>query len=196
MALAGIVVFQASFAAKSTLEALVGPSLIIFVAGLVLSRFLRNRYAFTLSGFALLVQWAVPSLSFDNPLVSNYSFGPEVFIVGGIIMVVASVLVVMYNTDVPLKVLRFLLRKRRTLTAIFKIALSYPENKRFLTAATVPMFVLLLFTVSAVACIQAELNASRTHSATDQSSGYDIPPNTPPIANLPSSILADRTLVN
>jgi len=31
-------------------------------------------------------------------------------------MVVASVLVVMYNTDVPLKVLRFLLRKRRTLT--------------------------------------------------------------------------------
>src|SRR3989454_7509778 len=55
MALAGVVVFQASFAAKSTMEALVGPSLIIFGAGLILSRFLRNRYAFTLSGFALLV---------------------------------------------------------------------------------------------------------------------------------------------
>ena len=196
MALAGVVVFQASFAAKSTMEALVGPSLIIFGAGLVLSRFLRNRYAFTLSGFALLVQWAVPSLSFDNPLVSNYSFGPEVFIVGGIIMVVASVLVVMYNTDVPLKMLRFVLRKRRTLTAIFKIALSYPENKRFRTAATVAMFALVLFTVSAVAGIQAELNASISQSAKDQSGGYDIATNTAPIANLTSSVMADATLSN
>src|SRR5467141_1142880 len=196
MALAGVVVFQASFAAKSTMEALVGPSLITFGAGLIMSRFLRNRYAFTLSGFALLVQWAVPSLSFDNPLVSNYSFGPEVFIVGGIIMVVASVLVVMYNTDVPLKVLRFLLRKRRTLTAIFKIALSYPENKRFRTAATVAMFALVLFTVSAVAGIQAELNASISQSAKDQFGGYDISTNTAPIANLTSSVIADATLRN
>ncbi len=194
MALVGILVFQASFAAKSAIEALVGPSLVIFGAGLVLSRFLRNRYAFTLSGIALLVQWAVPSLSFDSPLVSNYSFGPEVFIVGGIIMVVAAVIVVMFNTDLPLKALRFLLRKRRTLTAIFKIALSYPENKRFRTAATVAMFALVLFTVSAVASIQAELNASITQSAKDQSGGYDIATNTAPLANLTSSVMADATL--
>jgi putative ABC transport system permease protein len=196
MALAGVVAFQASFAAKSALEALGGPSLIIFGAGLILSRFLRNRYAFTLSGFALLVQWAVPSFSFDSPLVSNYSIGAEVFIVGGIIMVVASVIVVMYNTDVPLKALRFLLRKRRTLTAIFKIALSYPENKRFRTAATVAMFALVLFTVSAVAGVQAELNASISQSAKDQSGGYDIATNTAPIANLTSSVIADTTLSN
>src|SRR2546425_807294 len=150
--------------------------------------------AFTLSGFGLLVQWAVPSLSFDSPLVSNYSFGPEVFIVGGIIMVVAAVMVVMYNVDPPLKALRFLLRKRRTLTAIFKIALSYPENKRFRTAATVAMFALVLFTVSAVASIQAELNASITQSAKDQSGGYDIATNTAPLANLTSSVMADTTL--
>jgi len=196
MALAGVVVFQTSFAAKSAIEALAGPSLVIFGAGLILSRFLRNRYAFTLSGFALLIQWAVPSLSFDSPLVSNYSFGPEVFIVGGVIMVVASVIVVMYNTDVPLKTLRFLLRKRRTLAAIFKIALSYPENKRFRTAATVAMFALVLFTVSAVAGIQAELSASISQSAKDQSGGYDIATNTAPVANLTSSVTADATLSN
>src|SRR2546428_2142060 len=194
MALAGILVFQASFAAKSAIEALVGPSLVIFGAGLVLSRFLRNRYAFTLSGFGLLVQWAVPSLSFDSPLVSNYSFGPEVFIIGGIIMVVAAVMVVMNNVDLPLKALRFLLRKRRTLTAIFKIALSYPENKRFRPAATVAMFALVLFTVSAVAGIQAELNASISQRAKDQSADYDIATNTAPIANLPPSLVANAVL--
>src|SRR2546427_9668829 len=107
-------------------------------------------------------------MSFDSRLVSTYSFGPEVLIVGGIIMVVAAVMVVMYNIDPPLKALRFLLRKRQTLTAIFKIALSYPENKRFRTAATVAMLALVLFTVSAVASIHAELNASITQSAIHQ----------------------------
>ncbi len=194
MALAGVFVFQASFAAKSAIEALVGPSLVIFGAGLILSRFLLNRHAFTLSGLALLVQWTVPSLSFDSALVSKYGLGAEVFIVGGIIMVVAAVIVVMYNTDVPLKALRFLFRKRRTLTAVFKIALSYPENKRFRTAATVAMFALVLFTVSAVASIQAELNASISQSAKDQSGGYDIATSTAPLANLTSSVMADATL--
>src|SRR3989449_8442724 len=195
MALAGVVVFQASFAAKSTMEALVGPSLIIFGAGLILSRFLRNRYEFTLSGFALLVQWAVPSLSFDNPRVSNNSFGPEVFIVGGIIMVVASVLVVMYNTDVPLKLLRFLLRKRRTLTAIFKIALAYPENKRFRTAATVAMFALVIFTVSAIGSIAAEQNAALDKLVRQDSGGYDIITSTRvPVSNLTTQIMRDPHL--
>ena len=194
MAIAGVVLFEASFAAKSAIEALVGPSLIIFGAGLILSRFLRNRYAFSLSGFALLVYWAVPSLSLDSPLVSKYSSGAELFIVGGVIMVVASVIVVMYNTDVPLKALRYVLRGRRTLTAIFKIALSYPENKRFRTAATVAMFALVLFTVSAVAGIQAELSNSISQNAKDSSGGYDIVTNTAPVANLTLSIMADATL--
>ncbi len=194
MAIVGVILFEASFAAKSALEALVGPSLVIFGAGLVLSKFLRNRYAFTLSGLVLLVYWAVPSLSLDSPLVSKYSFGAEVFIVAGVTMVVASVIVVMYNSDVPLKALRYVLRGRRTLTAIFKIALSYPENKRFRTAATVAMFALVLFTVSAVAGIQAELSNSISQNAKDASGGYDIVTNTAPLANLTSSITADATL--
>src|SRR3989449_783355 len=194
LAILGVVLFEASFGAKSAIEALVGPSLVIFGAGLILSRFLRNRYAFTLSGLVLLVYWAVPSLSLDSPLVSKYSFGAEVFIVGGVIMVVASVIVVMYNTDVPLKALRYVLRGRRTLTAIFKIALSYPENKRFRTAATVAMFALVLFTVSAVAGIQAELSNSISQNAKDSSGGYDIVTNTAPLANLTSSIMTDSTL--
>ncbi len=86
----GVLVFQVSFNAKSAVEALVGPSLVIFGVGLVLSRFLRNRYAFTLTGLALLVQWGVPSFSWDNPLIQNYSFGPELFFVGGILMVMGE----------------------------------------------------------------------------------------------------------
>src|SRR2546428_6750040 len=58
------------------------------------------------------------------------------------------------------------------------------------------MFALVLFTVSVVAGIQAELNASISQSAKDQSGGYDIATNTAPIANLTSSVMADKTLSN
>ncbi len=194
LATLGILLFRASFEAKSAMEALVGPSLVIFGLGLILARFVRNRYAFTITGAALLVQWAVPSFSLDSSLVANYDIGPEVFIAGGIIMVLGGVMMVMYNTDVVLKALALLARGRRTLTSIFKIALSYPENKRFRTAATVAMFALVLFTVSAVASIQAEISASLTQSAKEQSGGYDIVTQTAPVSNLTAIITADSAL--
>src|SRR5439155_1503365 len=71
LALVGVLLFEGSFAAKSAIEALVGPSLVIFGAGLILSRFLLNRYAFTLTGIALLVQWGVPSFSFNSSISSG-----------------------------------------------------------------------------------------------------------------------------
>ncbi|OLD34212.1 MAG: hypothetical protein AUI50_07495 [Crenarchaeota archaeon 13_1_40CM_2_52_14] len=170
----GAFVFEVSYSAKSAVEALVGPSIVIFGAGLILSRFLRNRYAFTLTGIALLIQWGVPSLSWNNPLIQKYNFGVEIYFAGGILMVLGGVLLVMYNTDVALKILHVFYRGRRTLTPIFRIALAYPENKRFRTAATVAMFSLVLFTVAAIASLTAEQNAALDNTVKVDSGGYDI----------------------
>src|SRR5207249_2296580 len=71
LAIIGVALFEASYAAKSAIEALVGPSLVIFGAGLILARFLLNRYAFTLTGIALLVQWGVPSFSFNSSIIQD-----------------------------------------------------------------------------------------------------------------------------
>jgi putative ABC transport system permease protein len=92
LALLGVYFFEASFAAKSAIEALAGPSLVIIGAGLVLSRFLLNRYAFTLTGISLLVQWGVPNFSFNSSIIQNYNVGPETLIVGGMIMVMGAIL--------------------------------------------------------------------------------------------------------
>jgi len=109
---------------------------------------------------ALLVQWAVPSFSWNNPIIQNYTYGPELYFAGGILMVLGGVLVVMYNTDLAIAALRLFYRGRKTLTPIFRTALAYPENKRFRTAATVAMFALVIFTVSAIGSIAAEQNAA------------------------------------
>lgn len=193
----GILLFRQSFTSKSAVEALVGPSLVIFGGGLVLARFLRNRYAFTMTGAAFLVQWGVPSFSWNNPLIKNYDFGPELFFAGGILMVVGAILVVMYNTDIAVKFLRLIYRGRKTLTPIFKTALSYPENKRFRTAATVAMFALVIFTVSAIASIAAEQNAALDKLVREQSGGYDIISQiATPVSNMSARVLADPNLRN
>jgi putative ABC transport system permease protein len=195
--LLGALVFETSYSAKSAVEALVGPSIIIFGAGLILSRFLRNRYAFTITGIALLIQWGVPSFSWNNPLIQKYNFGVEIYFAGGILMVLGGVMLVMYNTDVALKILHLFYRGRKTLTPIFRTALAYPENKRFRTAATVAMFSLVLFTVAAIAALTAEQNAALDNVVKQDSGGYDIiTESAVPVTNFASMVTNNTAFQN
>jgi putative ABC transport system permease protein len=191
----GALLFELSFAAKSAVEALVGPSVVVFGVGLILSRFLRNRYAFTITGIALLIQWGVPSFSWNNSIIQTYNYGPELYFAGGILMVLGGVLLVMYNTDVMVKFLHLFYRGRKTLTPIFKTALAYPENKRFRTAATVAMFALVIFTVAAIASLTAEQNAALNTLVKQDSGGYDIITQTVvPVSNFASMVNNDSGL--
>jgi putative ABC transport system permease protein len=195
LAIVGVVLFEASFAAKSAIEALVGPSLVIIGAGLILSRFLLNRYAFTLTGIALLVQWGVPSFSFNNSIIENYTFGPEILIVGGMIMVMGAILLALYNTDVILKILHLFYRGRKRLTVIFKTALSYPASKRFRTGATVAMFALVLLSVTVIAFLTAEQTAAIDTVVKQDSGGYDVLTQTTlAVPDLAARISADTNL--
>ena len=195
LAIVGVLLFEASFAAKSAIEALVGPSLVIFGAGLILSRFLLNRYAFTLTGIALLVQWGVPSFSFNSSIIQNYTFGPEVLIVGGMIMVMGAILLALYNTDAILKILHLFYRGRKRLTVIFKTALSYPASKRFRTGATVAMFALVLLSVTVIAFLTAEQSAALDTVVKQDSGGYDIVTRTTlPVPDLATRIAGDSAL--
>src|SRR5207247_7840295 len=117
-------------------EALAGPSLVIIGAGLVLSRFLLNRYAFTLTGIALLVQWGVPSFSFNSSIIQNYNVGPETLIVGGMIMVMGAILLALYNTDVILKILHLFYRDIKRLTVCLIKEFSYSWYNSFIMYAS------------------------------------------------------------
>ncbi|HEX9613533.1 MAG TPA: FtsX-like permease family protein, partial [Candidatus Bathyarchaeia archaeon] len=196
LAILGVFLFEASFAAKSAIEALVGPSLVIIGAGLVLSRFLLNRYAFTLTGIALLIQWGVPSFSFNSSIIQNYNVGPETLIVGGMIMVMGAILLALFNTDVILRILRVFYRGRKRLTVIFKTALSYPGNKRFRTGATVAMFALVLLSVTVIAFLTAEQGAALNSVVQQDSGGYDIVTRTTlPVSDLAYRIRIDPNLM-
>jgi len=149
------------------------------------------------TGIALLIQWGVPSLSWNNPLIQTYTFGVEIYFAGGILMVLGAVLLVMYNTDVTLKGLHLFYRGKKTLTPIFRTALAYPENKRFRTAATVAMFSLVLFTVAAIASLTAEQNAALNNIVKIDSGGYDIiTQGAVPVPNFASMVRNNTALQN
>ena len=150
-----------------------------------------------MTGIALLIQWGVPSLSWNNPLIQTYTFGVEIYFAGGILMVLGGVLLVMYNTDVTLKGLHLFYRGKKTLTPIFRTALAYPENKRFRTAATVAMFSLVLFTVAAIASLTAEQNAALNNIVKIDSGGYDIiTQGAVPVPNFASMVRNNTALQN
>jgi putative ABC transport system permease protein len=196
LAIIGVFMFEASFATKSAIEALLGPSLVIIGGGLVLTRFLLNRYAFTLTGIALLIQWGVPSFSFNSSIIQDYTVGPETLIVGGMIMVMGAILLALFNTEVILKILHLFYRGRKRLTVIFKTALSYPSNKRFRTGATVAMFALVLLSVTVIAFLTAEQGAALNTLVKQDSGGYDIVTQTAlPVADLANRIQTDPALL-
>ena len=174
LAVLGAILNQVSFSMKSAVFYLTGTSLVIFGIGLVLSRFLKNRVAFTLTGLALLVQWGIPQLSWTNPVIKTYVYGPELFFTGGIIMVLGAILLFTYNTDLILKSLRVFYGLKKSLVPIFRIGLSYPNNKRFRTTAAVSMFALVIFTVTTISVITAEQTAALETQLDEFTGGYDI----------------------
>jgi putative ABC transport system permease protein len=192
LAVIGVFMFLAAGPAGSALETLLGPTFIILGGGLILSRFLKNRIAFTLTGIAILLQWGIPSFSWNNPAIQNYSFGPELFIAGGLIMVVGAVMAIMYNTGSIQRLFKLFYGRSKGLTAIFKIALSYPGNKKFRTAATVAMFALVLFSVVTIAFLASMQTAALDTYVKENSGGYDIITQTTlPISNLATRVQQD-----
>jgi len=136
-------------------------------------------------------------LSWDNPAIQSYSFGPELFIAGGLVMVLGAIMAVMYNTASINRLFRPLYGRRKALTVVFKTALSYPGNKRFRTAATVAMFALVLFTVVTIAFLASMQTAALDKYVTENSGGYDIITQTTlPISDLASRVLSDQNLAS
>jgi putative ABC transport system permease protein len=185
------------FEGKSTSDAtafLLGPALMIFGVGLALSRFLKDRYAFTISSLALLGYWAYPPFSWDNPatpsLGGNNNLGP--FLIGGIFMVVSGVLLVAFNTDVIMKGITSIFRFKTRWLPVLKIGMSYPGAKRFRTAVTIFMFALIMFTVVAISLVTSLSSAATEQDIATSSGGYDmIAFATTPIHNFESMVRSD-----
>ncbi|MBL8056126.1 MAG: FtsX-like permease family protein, partial [Anaerolineales bacterium] len=109
---------------------------------------LADRLAFTLAGGLLALFWSLPFGFLEERLgVPEMSSGPEMLFISGILLVTGAVLVVMYNTDLLLRLVLLGLGGAAQLRPVLRMAVAYPLANRFRTGLTVGIFAVVVFSV-------------------------------------------------
>ena len=150
---------------------MMGVSLAIIGVCLLARRFgLPDRLAFSLAGVGLVAWWLLPpSLSGAKDMTR----GMEMFFLSGIMLVLGATFLAIYNMDLILKTLAFVFGRVRGLTAVFRMAISYPMANRFRTGAALAMFCLVVFTLVVMSVINSS-GASLYSDPRRLSGGFDI----------------------
>jgi putative ABC transport system permease protein len=149
---------------------MLGLSLLIVGATLV-ARVLRvpERISFTVAGMLLLGLWLLP-VSFAP---SGMTEGIDLFFISGVMIVLAGVWVIIYNSDLLLGTVVALFGWLRGMPPVLRAAVSYPLQSRFRTGMTLAMFSLVVFTIVTMSFINAAF--SSIFEDTDRlSGGFDV----------------------
>jgi putative ABC transport system permease protein len=169
--LAGGVAFWHGLTTETIAFFLGGISLVLIGAALLARVFgLPDRAAFTASGLILLALWLTP-VTITAP--AGMAKGPEMFFVSGIAIVVAGVWLVVFNADVLLWLVVATFGRIRGLPPLLKTAVKYPTQSLFRTGMTLAMFMLVVFTLTAMNFIQAAMSAA-FGDAQRLSGGFEI----------------------
>jgi putative ABC transport system permease protein len=144
--LLGIVLTASGIESKQAVSFLLGVSLVL-VSLAPLARLLGapDRLAFTAAGLAIVVFWLLPADTFN--FIARFSQGFDVFLVGGLMIVVGSTWVIIYNADLLLGALSWSVRRIRPLAPVLKLSIAYPLRSLFRTGVTLAMFTLVVFTL-------------------------------------------------
>jgi putative ABC transport system permease protein len=169
--IAGAVSFWQGFATETVAFYLGGLSLMLIGLAL-LARVLGvpDRVAFTASGLVLLALWLTPA-SITTP--AGMARGPEMFFVSGLALVVAGVWLVVFNADVLLWLVVGAFGRIKGLPPVLKTAVKYPTQSLFRTGMTLAMFMLVVFTLTAMNFIQAAMSAAFGDTQ-ELSGGFEI----------------------
>ena len=174
MALLGVVVTNAGIGQEQMGPFLLGVSLVVVGAPLVLRHvgLLPERIAYTAAGILLVALWMIP-IDLEALGLPKLNEGIELFILSGVTVVVGAVWVVMYNSPLLVGAVTALAGRGRSLSPIIRTATAYPMASRFRTGMTLAMFSLVIFTLAVVGFINAAF-ASSLDDTRKFSGGIDI----------------------
>ncbi len=153
--------------------AVTGPSLLALGAALLLSRFTNFRLPLSLAS-AFVVFYVLSPIDIGGVIFGESEGGMEMFLVSGLLLVSGCVIFVMVNSDLLLNGLMASFGRKRSLLPVFKIAISYPMNKKFRTGLSIFMFALIMFTVIVIAMIASFQRESVEKTTQQLSGGYEI----------------------
>jgi putative ABC transport system permease protein len=149
---------------------MLGLSLLIVGAALIARvLWVPERISFTVAGILLLGLWLLP-FSFAP---SGMTEGIDLFFISGVMIVLAGVWVIIYNSDLLLGAVVVLFGWLRGMPPVLKAAVSYPMQSRFRTGMTLAMFSLVVFTIVTMSFINAAFS-SIFEDTNRLSGGFDV----------------------
>lgn len=169
-------------------------AMVVIGVTLVAARFVRNRWAFTTMGAALLV-WAGYEPLHVVAFGSAHTGGIFIVFVEGVLMVTGALCVLLFNAAFFAEVLRRLLGRRWGSSATVRVGLDYPTRQPTRTAVSLTIFSLVVFTMVATATFGATIEGNLNYAVASQSGGFDLfGVSQTPIPNLWGDVQNNSTL--
>ena len=173
---------------------IIGGAMVILGAGLVASRFVTNRVAFSLVGLGFVL-WAGLEPLHLAVLGSTHTGGVFLVFVEGIIMVGGALILFAFNSAALVSGLLRIAEGREGRAPVARVALSYPGRKPSRTTITLAIFALVVFTLIAIATVGGSVQASLNETLLKDSGGYTFfGTSTKPIPDLAGDIEGNATL--
>ena len=173
---------------------ILGGAMAILGVGLISARFVKNRYSFTATGLALVV-WAGYEPLRIYLFGTNHSSSLFNLFVIGILLVGGALLVLVFNADPLVRVLRRGLGRRAESSPVVRIGLDYPTRQPGRTGVGLTIFALVVFTMIATAAAGSTLEGSLDTAVGAQAGGYSFfGVSQTPLSNLWTEIASNRTL--
>ena len=165
----GVVMTFIGVSDLSAINFMTGPCLILLGSAMLVMRIISPRLPFSIAGIGIII-WILQPFE----LVSDMTGGMEMFIMSGVMLVTGAIILVMFNSDLILRILTKIFGRRKSTVPILKTALSYPMKKKFRTGMTLAMFSLIIFTVAVISMITSMQTDYIEGAFEEQSGGYDI----------------------
>jgi len=105
-----------------------------------------ERAAYTSCGLAVAVAMLLPWSLWES-VFGQISMDFSTWIISGLMTVIGAVWVLVYNADLILRGVAFVLSRFGVLVPVARMAITYPLRARFRTGATLAMFTLVVFTL-------------------------------------------------
>jgi putative ABC transport system permease protein len=105
-----------------------------------------DRLAHTAAGGVLVLAWLVPFSVFDR-LFGDMSMDFSVWVVGGLVVVIAATWLIIYNADLLLGAAGRMAAPFAAARPVARMAVAYPLRDRFRTGVVMAMFMLVVFTL-------------------------------------------------
>jgi putative ABC transport system permease protein len=147
-----------------------GLSIICISSGLLLRRYIGDRPAWVIAGVAVMFVW-VPKGDFK---IFNYPSGIEMLIVSGMFMIIACLLIVMFNSKLFVSFFTKIFRFKNGYRAVIKTSISYPLKAHFRTGISIFIFAIVIFTITALSMMTGMLGIGITKMVNETSGGFDV----------------------